>query len=138
MKTIAEQTKTEFGVDVSCTVEGEVFSVPATVSRELLMVVREAVYNSVLHGNAGQIDIQVRYESERLALAVMDDGVGFDIAKHPAEDHYGITGMRERMQGVGGIFCLHSAPNRGTRVEIAVERAILLSKARQARRWAMS
>ena len=138
MKAIAAQTTMEFGVAVHCAVEGEVFSVPAVVSRELLMVVREAVYNSVLHGNARQIDIQVRYEPEQLALAVVDDGVGFDVAKPPVEGHYGITGMRERMQRVGGVFGLRSAPHSGTRVELAVERAVLLSKAAQARRWAMS
>jgi len=138
VKAIAAQTTMEFGVDVRCAIEGEVFSVPAGVSRELLMVVREAVYNSVLHGKARQIDIQVSYEAEQLTLAVADDGVGFDTAKAPAEGHYGITGMRERMQRVGGVFGLRSAPHSGTRVELAVERAILLSKVAQARRWAMS
>jgi signal transduction histidine kinase len=135
---IADQTTMEFGVVVRCSVEGEVFSVPPTVSRELLMVVREAVYNSALHANARQIDIQVRYEPKRLALSVMDDGIGFDIAKPPTQGHYGITGMRERMQRVSGVFHLHSAPDSGTRVDLAVGRSSLHSEARQARGWAMS
>jgi signal transduction histidine kinase/ligand-binding sensor domain-containing protein len=138
VKAIATQTTVEFGVAVHSAVEGEVFSVPGAVSRELLMVVREAVYNAVLHGDARQIDIQVRYESDRLALAVADDGVGFDTAKPAEEGHYGIIGMRERMERMGGVFGLRSTPHKGTRVELAVERAVLLSKAAQARRWAMS
>ena len=138
LKAIAEQTTMEFGMVVRCSVEGEVFSVPPAVSRELLMVVREAVYNSALHGNAQQIDIQVRYEPTRLALAVMDDGIGFDVDRQPAEGHYGIIGMRERMQRVSGDFCLYSAPNSGTRVDLAIGRAALLSKAGHARQWAMS
>ena len=137
LKAIAGQTTMEFGVDVRCSVEGEVFSVPPTVSRELLMVVREAVYNSALHGNARRIDIQVRYEPTRLALAVMDDGIGFDVERQPAEGHYGIIGMRERMQRVSGEFCLHSETNNGTRVDLAIGRAALLLKARRARQWTM-
>jgi ligand-binding sensor domain-containing protein/signal transduction histidine kinase len=138
IKAIAVQTTMDSGMVVLCTVEGEAFSVPGAVSRELLMVVREAVYNSVLHGNAQHIDIQVCYEPERLALAVTDDGCGFDTAKAPVEGHYGIIGMGERMKRVGGLLNIRSAAHNGTRVELTVGRAVLLSKAAQARRWAMS
>jgi ligand-binding sensor domain-containing protein/signal transduction histidine kinase len=138
VEAIAAQTTMESGMDVRFTVEGEAFSVPGAVSRELLMVVREAVYNSVLHGNARHIDIQVRYEPERLALAVVDDGRGFDTCTAPAEGHYGIIGMRERMERVGGVLNMRSAAHSGTRVELIVGRAVLFSKAAQARRWAMS
>jgi ligand-binding sensor domain-containing protein/signal transduction histidine kinase len=138
VEAIATQTMMEFGVAVRCAVEGESFGVPGAISRELLMVVREAVYNSALHANAGQIDIQIRYEPEWLALAVADDGVGFDAATPPAEGHYGIIGMRERMERMGGIFRLRSEAHSGTRIEFAVGRTVLLSKAAQARRWAMS
>ncbi len=137
VEAIAVQTKMESGIDVRFTVEGEAFSVPGAVSRELLMVVREAVYNSVLHANARHIDIQVRYEPERLALAVVDDGCGFDTGTAPAEGHYGIIGMRERMDSVGGVLDMRSAARSGTQVELIVGRAVLLSKAAQARRWAM-
>jgi signal transduction histidine kinase/ligand-binding sensor domain-containing protein len=137
VEAIAAQTKIESGMDVRFTVEGEAFSVPGSISRELLMVVREAVYNSVLHGNARHIDIQVRYESERLVLAVVDDGRGFDTGTAPAEGHYGIIGMRERMERVGGVLDMRSAAHSGTRVELIVGRAVLFSKAVQARRWAM-
>jgi signal transduction histidine kinase/ligand-binding sensor domain-containing protein len=138
VKAIAAQTTMESGMAVRCSVEGEAFSVPGAVSREFLMVVREAVYNSVLHGNARHIDIQICYEHERLALVVADDGLGFDTAKAPAEGHYGITGMRERMERVGGVLDIRSAAHSGTRVELTVGRAVLLSKAARARRWAMS
>jgi nitrate/nitrite-specific signal transduction histidine kinase len=46
---------------VHCVVEGEASGVPGDISRELLMLVREAFYNSVLHENAEQIDIQICY-----------------------------------------------------------------------------
>jgi signal transduction histidine kinase len=102
------------------------------------MVVREAVYNAVLHGHPRQITISVRYEAQRLLLTVADDGIGFHGDKAPAEGHYGITGMRERMEQIGGSFALNSAPHSGTRVILSLERAALLSKAANGRSWAMN
>jgi hypothetical protein len=54
VQAIATLTTMEFGVAVRCVVEGEASGVPGALSRELLMVVREAFYNSVLHENAEQ------------------------------------------------------------------------------------
>jgi signal transduction histidine kinase len=119
-------------VPVSPAVEGEAFFVPSTISRELLMVVREAVYDAALHGQPKTISITTRYESRRLSVLVVDDGVGFDTASVPAAGHYGIIGMRERMKRVSGDFHLHSEPGKGTRAELSVARSILESRNPQA------
>lgn len=126
---IASQTRKEFPVEVSCTVVGAPFVVPASVSRELLMVVREAVYNAVLHGHPHQILIDLAYEPQQLRLSVTDDGSGFDARETPAEGHFGITGMRERMTRAGGKMTLTSAPGKGTRVELYLLQSVLSSKA---------
>jgi ligand-binding sensor domain-containing protein/signal transduction histidine kinase len=132
IQAIATQTVKEFGVPVSPAVEGEAFFVPSTISRELLMVVREAVYDAALHGQPKTISITTRYESRRLSVLVVDDGVGFDTASVPAAGHYGIIGMRERMKRVSGDFHLHSEPGKGTRAELSVARSILESRNPQA------
>jgi ligand-binding sensor domain-containing protein/signal transduction histidine kinase len=135
---ISVQTSKEFFVPVICSVVGEPFFVSGTISRELLMVVREAVYNAVLHGHPHEITISVRYEAQQLVLIVADDGIGFHGDKPPAEGHYGITGMRERMEQIGGTFALISAPHAGTRVTLSLDREVLLSNAGNEQRWAMN
>jgi len=52
-------------------------------------------------------------------MQVDDDGCGFDPAS-PANGHYGIIGMRERIEHLGGKFVLRSGPGEGTHVEVAV------------------
>ena len=128
IQAIANQTTKEFGVEVSPAVEGEVFFVPSTISRELLMVVREAVYDAALHGQPNTISITTQYESRRLRMVVVDDGIGFDTATVPIEGHYGIIGMRERMKRVSGDFHLHSEPGKGTRAELSIARSVLESR----------
>ena len=135
---ISTQTSKEFFVPVNCSFVGEPFVISGAISRELLMVVREAVYNAVLHGHPRQITISVLYEAQRLLLTVVDDGVGFPVDRMPAEGHYGVTGMRERMEQIGGSFALDSAPLAGTRVTLSIEREVLLSNAVNGQRWAMN
>ncbi|WP_158942805.1 sensor histidine kinase [Granulicella sp. S190] len=135
---ISAQTLRDFGVTVSHPVNGEAYSVPGAVSRELLMVVREAIYNAILHGHPTQITVAIRYETKQLCLLVIDDGVGFKPGGVPVDHHYGITGMQERMEQLGGTFAMESEPGSGTQVKLTIERSILSSKAEHGRRWAIS
>ncbi len=93
------------------------------------MVVREAVYNAVLHGHPHEIRIELSYEPQQLRLSIVDDGSGFDVAVAPAEGHFGITGMRERMERTGGKMSITSIPRRGTQIVLALQRSALAAKA---------
>jgi signal transduction histidine kinase len=52
-------------------------------------------------------------------MQVDDDGCGF-IPSSPSSGHYGIIGMRERIEHLGGKFVLRSGPGEGTHLEVAV------------------
>jgi signal transduction histidine kinase len=128
LEAIAVQTRKEFAVAVDCHVEGSPLPVPGAITRELLMVVREAVYNAALHGHPHHIGIRLRYEPQLLRLSVADDGTGFDVSAAPAEGHFGITGMRERMDRAGGKMSIVSAPGSGTSIELFLPESVLASK----------
>jgi two-component system sensor histidine kinase DegS len=55
-------------------------------------------------------------------MYVIDDGGGFAPAALglPSGDHYGLVGMRERIEHLGGEFILQSAPGKGTRIEVSI------------------
>ncbi len=129
LEAIAAQSRKEFSAQVRCVVEGTSFAVPGAITRELLMVVREAVYNAVLHGHPHEIRIELSYEPQQLRLSIVDDGSGFDVAVAPAEGHFGITGMRERMERTGGKMSITSIPRRGTQIVLALQRSALAAKA---------
>jgi ligand-binding sensor domain-containing protein/signal transduction histidine kinase len=135
---IAAQTCKDSGTIVEIPEEGAPFFVPGAVARELLMVVREAIYNAMLHGHPRSITAAIQYEANGLRLLVADDGTGFTAAEIPAEGHYGITGMRERMERIGGTFVLQTSPGQGTEIELTISRSALASKAAQGRRWTMA
>jgi signal transduction histidine kinase/streptogramin lyase len=128
---IAARTSEEFGIAVDCTEEGRSFSVRGSLARELLMVIREAVYNGALHGHPRRIQIKLVYTRDELDSSVHDDGCGFDPNTRRAEgaQHYGIAGMRERVERMGGRINIVSAPERGTTVSFSVRRSYLQSPA---------
>jgi ligand-binding sensor domain-containing protein/signal transduction histidine kinase len=125
LQAIATQTRQESGVPVECVVEGDSAPIAGFIMRELLMVVREAVYNAVRHGLPERVKISATFEPSRLLLSVNDNGIGFYLGDAPVDGHYGITGMRERLQRVGGSLTIASKPGVGTEVVLSVARSLL-------------
>ena len=129
---VAENVGRDTGVVVQCRNDGRPFPVPGPSARELLMVVREAVYNAALHGRPGSIQVDVAFTQATVEVGVSDDGIGFipDRGSGASETdhlHYGIAGMRERIERMGGELVITSHLSRGTCVRFVVQRSHLQS-----------
>jgi hypothetical protein len=95
---------------------------PADVEQNLLRIAQEAVANAVRHAKATVILVQLEMADRMLQLRVKDNGQGFQ-PNGPfsiVAGHFGIVGMRERTQRLGGEFELLSDPLSGTSVEVKV------------------
>jgi ligand-binding sensor domain-containing protein/signal transduction histidine kinase len=101
----------------------ESLSVSASMAHEILMTVREAVYNALQHSGSYQVRIDLSVTGESLILGVIDQGCGFVMAGDAAaaEGHYGIVGMRERVQRLGGHIQITSSLGAGTQVQIRLK-----------------
>jgi signal transduction histidine kinase len=88
----------------------------------LLMLVREAVQNAVVHAAPRTITVLLAFENRRLRVEVQDDGCGFEASSGHSPDgpHFGLTGMRERVEKLGGEFYLSSYPGKGTQVRLSI------------------
>lgn len=108
-------------VQLSVAVEGsQQVCLPASIAHELLMTVREAVYNALQHSGSNRIEVTLHRHAGDLHVAVRDFGGGVpeSLLTHPIEGHYGIVGMRERMEKVDGAFLITSASGSGTTVQL--------------------
>ena len=92
----------------------------ATVA--LLRVAQEALSNAARHAQARQIDVEMHTTDKLARLVVSDDGVGFKLAPELSAlgGHWGLLGMRERIETLGGRFVVESTPGRGTRVSAEI------------------
>ncbi len=87
----------------------------------LLRVVQEALQNVAKHSHATRVDVVLTgTDGDELALAVVDDGVGFDMSDASLAEGMGLINMRERVRYVGGTFTVSSTPGAGTRIEARV------------------
>ncbi len=114
----------EFQVPVTWSMDGTPFTVTEPVAHDLLMVAREAVYNSILHGHPAHVNVALKYRKRELILGLDDDGCGFDpqLVENGNGHHFGLKGMRERIERSGGRFRLTSAPGNGVQIEVRIPR----------------
>jgi len=91
---------------------------------QLLRVVQEALTNVRKHAGARTAAVSLNADDGVVMLEVKDDGSGFDPGRlEEALDHgFGLASMRERVEQIGGTLAVHTAPGKGTRVEVRLQR----------------
>ena len=105
---LAERTLAA-GVPVKVTVTGEPTDVPVEVDQAGYRVVQEALTNVARHAGPATAQVQVEYAPAQLTVSVTDDGLAS--TARPVTAGVGLSGMRERVTGLGGT--LHAAPRPG-------------------------
>jgi signal transduction histidine kinase len=118
LREFVRSLSTETGVPITVETAGSPAPLEGGTLRSMFLVAREAVRNAVTHASAHQIGIRLRFDTDEIRLEVIDDGRGFTppAAGIPVGGHYGIVGMRERIEQLGGRFVLRSSPGTGTAV----------------------
>jgi two-component system sensor histidine kinase DesK len=83
------------------------------IESALALSLREAVTNIVRHAAADRVEVELQADPRSLALSISDDGRGSSI-----KPGNGLTGMRERIEQLGGRLNVDSTPGVGTRLRI--------------------
>jgi len=109
------------GVEATFSLYGAYRPMPPGTEREILRIGQEAIHNVKKHAGAKHLSVQLEYGPAELALIIKDDGRGFESGNgsSPA-GHYGLTGMRERADLIGGTLEVTSELGTGTTVHLHV------------------
>ncbi|MBV9507622.1 MAG: hypothetical protein JO323_21720, partial [Acidobacteriia bacterium] len=110
-------------VKVEIDVKGHFERLPEDLEHNLLRIAQEAVTNASKHAHASRIEVKLERAENFVSLKVIDDGCGFqtDDAFAGLGGHFGLIGIRERAERIGGDFRLGSRPGAGTELEITVQ-----------------
>ncbi|MFH1909328.1 MAG: sensor histidine kinase [Chloroflexota bacterium] len=109
------------GLNVSLEVQGEARRLDPILETVFFRVAQEAVTNVARHAKTKKALIQLVYAPQQITLRVIDSGIGFDPTEtfNPPRG-WGLAGMRERVESVGGKLRIQSAPGKGTTIEVVV------------------
>jgi signal transduction histidine kinase len=102
-------------------VEGWPQRLDASDEHHLLRIGLEALTNAIKHSAAQQIEITLKFRAEDTELVVQDNGCGLDLgSQDPCGPHFGLLGIRERVDKIGGVLHINGERGTGTRLSVTV------------------
>lgn len=110
LETIEEYNQ---GVRLDFQSNGKETRLPNNFETSIFRLVQEAVSNAIRHGKSTDIEVKMEWLPEQVSIIIKDDGSGFDqeIVK---DQSFGLTGMKERIELIGGEFFINSTLGEGT------------------------
>jgi signal transduction histidine kinase len=110
-----------YGVEVTLNVLGSRQRLDPLVETVLFRIAQEALTNVARHAGCGQATIGLEFGPSEVKLSIDDRGVGFNLHKvHQPPHGWGLEGMRERAESVGGEIEIQSTQGAGTHVGVVI------------------
>ena len=104
------------GLQAEFHLEGDEPTMPAEWEEGLLRVAQESLTNTIKHAKARNFRATLLVGPQEIQFRLVDDGSGFDL--HTEHEGFGLLGMKERVDQMGGQFILRSMPGQGTEIQI--------------------
>lgn len=121
IRNYAMQVSQRAGLRVDVNASGNAQHLPATTSRQLMYIIREALNNVEKHACADAIKIHLGWQPNLMEITISDDGQGFDTTAARKEDHYGLTIMEERARAIHADLVISSRPHQqGTHLKLCL------------------
>ena len=111
---------------LSVFVEGHTRPIVPLIRDEAYRIAREALRNAFQHSNASSVECEIYYGDRYFRIRIRDDGqgVGEDVLQSGTRSgHWGLPGMQERAESIGGTLEVWSAKGKGTELELRVPSA---------------
>ena len=121
LRGILENIQAQNGILTELAVAGKEKRIANHIEIGLFRVAQEALNNAVKHAGASTIRVRLEFAPVAVAMVVEDDGKGFseNLEEFPA-GHFGLMGMRERLQLLEGKMTIKSVPGKGTKILVSV------------------
>lgn len=121
LESLARQMTFNTRTEAHVRVTGARQRLDAAEEHHLLRIGLEALTNALKHGRATRIDIELRFAPDATNLIVTDNGQGLESGDRvTAGAHFGLQGVRERVDKLGGLLAIDSTPGAGTRLAVTV------------------
>jgi len=117
----ADIFRSRTSLDITVQAEGFSARLPLHVETAFFRIFQESLSNVARHAKATSVSVNLEELKSGVRMSVQDNGIGFDMTaehNHDGQPRWGLMGMRERAQGIGGKLRIKSRPGKGTRVVV--------------------
>jgi signal transduction histidine kinase len=118
IRSLAESVSARDSLAVELDLPEDLDGLSPEVEQCYYRVTQEALENASRHAQAHKVRVSLRGDEAGLVLEISDDGGGFSQASADSEEKFGIRGMRERAELIGGTLEIDSDPGRGTTIRL--------------------
>ena len=120
LRSLATRLQSTTGIAISVGGNAKPEQLSSAIQSAMYRVAQEAINNAVKHANPQEIMLLLVEHNHFITLQIIDDGDGFDVAKHSQFNGHslGLSDMHERIKSLSGIFQLESTPGVGTTVSV--------------------
>jgi signal transduction histidine kinase len=121
----AENGPTAGSLAAAFSVAGNPREMHPIVRDEIYRIGYEAIRNAQAHSKGSYLEVELRFDPD-LILRVCDNGIGIDpvFSEHGKEGHFGLRGMRERAERIGGKLTIVTSAKSGTEITLTVPDAL--------------
>ncbi len=120
LRTLCADASQRAGMHVECTLAEEANRLPPRVAEVIWRLAQEGLTNAEKHAQARRVEVNLSMQPKEVSLQVRDDGIGLPPDAESKPGHYGLRGLRERVEGIGGTFTLTTVEPTGTLLEARV------------------
>ncbi len=121
---LVDDVRRTSGLTVELEEVGAERALPPPVERAIVRIAQEALHNMAQHAQATRAKVILNYDDEDVTLTIEDDGQGFPVEQTLAgaeqRGRFGLLGMRERAESVGGTLAVRSEPGEGAIVQAQI------------------
>jgi two-component system, NarL family, sensor histidine kinase LiaS len=112
------RARTGLKLEFECAIDAH--HLPYEVEQELYFALREGIINTIRHSRATELNLSLTQNPTACRVDLRDNGVGFDKSAVAGGGGFGLKGMRERIEKVGGHLAIETTPGKGTHIAIEV------------------
>ncbi len=120
LKTQMDSIADRGGIRIKTQIARGMDKVPPDVAYCIYRIAQEGLENVIRHANAGTAALRLTRSEGRLHLTIQDDGKGFDPRSVDDRERFGLRGMSERAEMMGGKLTVDSAPGKGTTISLVL------------------
>lgn len=121
LKYLADEARDQLNLEVSVDVGGSRQRLDPLIETVVFRVAQEALANVSRHAHTDRASIHLIFEPDCVILLVQDSGIGFDVNENLSPPRgWGLAGMRERAESMGGELHLQSTSGKGTTIRLVI------------------